>query len=1319
MNFLAPPRPGNPANVGSHSPQQKEHPLKAIMDEIHAIMRHLDAQQHKQEAAFEEMQGMFNMKVASLEDFFKLVSHEKSELLRKFNQVSDEEEFWSKLADLDLMCDRTQSQIDEIKSMIYFSPFKGYTYRFAAPGVYFAVGDFWLAELDAKVNFEMVPGRGAVWEGHGVPPGLALKASPVTVSLHIEDLGLRGDKIPSQLRHIKEIDLTAELDLYVPLAFVPPPRKFEEEEMNPSQASAGKPNSQHPQSHHLPHQTSSNKFSGKSKPSINKLVTYQWKVLDTFRFEVLKIECKTVGTGIPVPNSLLKYLLNALVPTQLKKAIVRAIPAELGVLLSLHGDHHINFDGDIKMSSLPLDCLNAPLDQAVDVSNKPNTSSGASSSPPNALLGIRNVLQESGTGAHSPPYQATRAARAIGLTPAQARAFVLAQTAVPGNKGPLLRTAADLIRFAAQYNPKSRLKRLQRKSASQLGATTDISFGTSSSAPEGSDELPDPLWVRLCNCFQRLVEEHAQLQLAEMYEQAAAATSKQQQRQITMAAQARTKSAFYQTGIIFLSADALYSKPIRLSVSIRDLLIRFHAETLIGLGKSIITRVIRSKQAKATSGKSKKQVSQSASNRNNSTKGLKPGTNVADGEAGSHQASSSLYSQLQRVREVSTEAIYHVSLIHSFTTRATASINGSLQGGERGRVSAIVRQVQLELAAGVCLPLGLRSGFFPPGTLVTSINSTSDLIDANDSTFTEGKAKERLCSEGAFSIQLCWPKTLLSKYNDSSSTAAKVAASESMKNFAAATAAKRLGVDDESSSEIARSISGSISSDKISALNSLSASQLEKIDHFPQLLHPDWISKVTASEVDVMATIRLHRAWVGLRVDEASLLNMVARRAELQASGVGIYGSSKGMPALHALEVNVRPGYLGSSYVQPGLSGIDISNATTPGASSIPYVISMEMPPWIRSVVEIIALEVFGDMDVLSTQLSFILDQFVRNTNIPKPTINTPTVNVDAPGRRPSDVNPIVESAEAEETVDSETISQLKSSTISEVSLVSNTVSVVTPGSDVDAAAQYNPFSDSFVPMSEEVQERKHSSVSAVDTPVVPEDSPVVKPSVKPLLSYLLQPKIDDSALALRKAKAAEAREIASFQLASRVNRYLKSEDLHLSLNLFASIVSVPAPPLAGLSDDLTMLVEEAKDGSDANLQTLSSMLHPVLLDISGLDIGTSKDAAHLKSMGVRSNALRSTTHLRKVLSFTLSSKHTLQPSIIPPPGSGLVGESDNDGVSEENIVSNKSENLPKRASTKLITVPALKLDLQVSFLQLLEDIEAIREAWEHMSRFE
>ena len=47
MNFLAPPRPGNPGNGSNHSPHQNEHPLKLIMDEIHAIMRHLDSKEHK------------------------------------------------------------------------------------------------------------------------------------------------------------------------------------------------------------------------------------------------------------------------------------------------------------------------------------------------------------------------------------------------------------------------------------------------------------------------------------------------------------------------------------------------------------------------------------------------------------------------------------------------------------------------------------------------------------------------------------------------------------------------------------------------------------------------------------------------------------------------------------------------------------------------------------------------------------------------------------------------------------------------------------------------------------------------------------------------------------------------------------------------------------------------------------------------------------------------------------------------------------------------------------------------------------------------
>ncbi len=177
---------------------------------------------------------------------------------------------------------------------MFFPGAKGYTYRLAAPGIYMALGDFWLGGLTGKLQLEVVPGRGAVslhrgvaigywllhslmlasllmpvqvWAGstHGsAPPGIAVRVSPLTVSLHIDDLGLRGDSIPPALRHIREIELSVVVDVYVPLAFGPPPRKLDGSAGAPAVPAAS---------------TDSSHGSG-----ANALMKYVWRVLDSFRY---------------------------------------------------------------------------------------------------------------------------------------------------------------------------------------------------------------------------------------------------------------------------------------------------------------------------------------------------------------------------------------------------------------------------------------------------------------------------------------------------------------------------------------------------------------------------------------------------------------------------------------------------------------------------------------------------------------------------------------------------------------------------------------------------------------------------------------------------------------------------------------------------------------------------------------------------------------------------------------------------------------------------------------------------------------------------
>jgi hypothetical protein len=127
------------------------------------------------------------------------------------------------------------------------------------------------------------------------------------------------------------------------------------------------------------------------------------------------------------------------------------------------------------------------------------------------------------------------------------------------------------------------------------------------------------------------------------------------------------------------------------------------------------------------------------------------------------------------------------------------------------------------------------------------------------------------------------------------------------------------------------------------------------------------------ADCEILATIKLHRAWMGLRVDEAKLLSMVHRRNEAQENGY--FGTSK-VPALYALEVAFQPSILGSSYIP----------APKPLENPFGYNVAIGTPDWIRAVVEVQAVEAFGDVPVLVKQVgaafSSVLSQEQKDEDV-------------------------------------------------------------------------------------------------------------------------------------------------------------------------------------------------------------------------------------------------------------------------------------------------------------------------------------------------
>jgi len=546
--------------------------LRTMWDELTGALNSLEALQRRRVDEASENESVFQAKIDGLVRFQQLLTTERTQLIATYNARQRaaaagggtlpegvEEEFWTKVGELDSLLERTQSQVDEARLKMYFPAAKGYTFRMAAPGIYLAVGDFWISMVRARFNIEVIPAKGAVWEsngasGHGTSPAsVVLRCAPMSVSLLIQDLGLRGDSIPTQLKHIREIELSAEVELTLPLIFALPPRDLKGE-VAPGTAQGGTSSSSQGGSAAAPRRQQSSQAQGARPHPMNLLSRFRWRVPDKdFKFEVTKLECRTKGTGVAVPTNMLRVLINSLVPPHIKKAVAEAVPLELGMLLAMHGDHFVRLGGDLRILSLPMDVLHSQLDSALEIagaqmatsSSGPKGARGSQAAAAAAAVakaaenfgarsiqsntaagGVRALLGFADAGAGSgdaqgnqpvqqaqqagiPPqaYLASRAARALGLSPLQARTLIAAQMAVPQlqQKGaPFLRSATDVLDFVSKYNPRSSFRQTQIAAQGPGTSVTGVSLRAAAEAAE------DAAWSQVLQIWQRLLDEHSQ-----------------------------------------------------------------------------------------------------------------------------------------------------------------------------------------------------------------------------------------------------------------------------------------------------------------------------------------------------------------------------------------------------------------------------------------------------------------------------------------------------------------------------------------------------------------------------------------------------------------------------------------------------------------------------------------------------------------------------------------------------------------------------------------------------------------------------------------
>ncbi|RYE95286.1 MAG: hypothetical protein EOO41_05795, partial [Methanobacteriota archaeon] len=295
-----------------------------------------------------------------------------------------------------------------------------------------------------------------------------------------------------------------------------------------------------------------------------------------------------------------------------------------------------------------------------------------------------------------------------------------------------------------------------------------------------------------------------------------------------------------------------------------------------------------------------------------------------------------------------------------------ASINGWVTGGDKGRVSLIARQVQAEAAPGIRFPVSMSEGFFPPGTSVNVMESRDETAAAFRTSADQhapphaGASLDASASNdqgrGTFSVMLAFPK-------ETSGEAAAVAPADGVQQLKTGTQADpklplRAHLDDD-------------------------AHLAQAADTLVEAKQPaKQAAALRPEDVEVVATVRLHRVWAGLQLDEAGLLSMIQRRASATTPR-----SRAGPPPLHALEIGLRPATLGSSYDAVGMDAATVARLAaeredvgvapvSEGAHkprALPYIIGIEMPRWIRLKAEVQSLEAFGDVPILLKQVQHML----------------------------------------------------------------------------------------------------------------------------------------------------------------------------------------------------------------------------------------------------------------------------------------------------------------------------------------------------------
>lgn len=352
----------------------------------------------------------------------------------------DEGPFWRKIAYLERELATCVDDLDRTKRELYFPPVKGYRFTAGTEGVYIGMEDFWLEEVSGHLVVNVVPAGVtgtpppkvtlAVEGAGGDRTGMFIRGR----ALGVQVKGEKGTRVPS----LKVDSLTVGFEVVATM----------------------------PLHYSMSHQA--------------------WRAGESFRMEVVQLERKAVGLKVPLPRSIVKWLINWIVPDVIKKLLLEYVPPELGRML-YSSQQRLRLRALIGVQSLSLDVLDAPWETAEGEPYKrtPGALDDPWASPAAAAAGggaggDRGAGVDGGadgghgggearagdstpilsvaTPAGAPTSRlASHAAAWVGLSAAQAKVFVAAQCEGANHKSPAkakaLHCLADLLAYVRKYGP--------------------------------------------------------------------------------------------------------------------------------------------------------------------------------------------------------------------------------------------------------------------------------------------------------------------------------------------------------------------------------------------------------------------------------------------------------------------------------------------------------------------------------------------------------------------------------------------------------------------------------------------------------------------------------------------------------------------------------------------------------------------------------------------------------------------------------------------------------------------------------------------------